>query len=100
MTFWLGHQKLPIVKKVKHVGIINSPIDKEITKHISDKIGEGRRALISTYGLGSNRVQTSTKLRSKLYWSISVPTITYGMEVTEITDEAISLLENSHWAAA
>ncbi len=26
--------------------------------------------------------------------------ITYGLEVTEITDEAINMLENSHWASA
>lgn len=100
MTFWLGRQKLPIVKKAKHVGIINSPIDKEITKHVGDRISAGRRAFIATHGLGSQRVQTSTKLRSKLYWSISVPIITYGLEVTEITDEAINMLENSHWASA
>ena len=98
--FWLGNNKIPIVTHSKHLGIIVSNSIKSTNEFISNKIHDGRRALIAMRGVGSKKVPMSTKVSSKLYWSVSVPIITYGLEVTPVSNECISRLEEAHWSVA
>ena len=99
-TFWLGNDILPIRNHVKHLGIIISNSPQGIVEHINDKITDGRKVMVAMKGIGSSRVPLSTKACSKLYWSVAMPTVTYGLEVTEIPEIAFKKLEDAHWSIA
>ena len=100
VTFWLGKEVLPVVHKCKHLGTIMTPHVKEEVKFVKDNIRRARRTLLAVNGIGSNRVPMSTRNMSKLYWSLCVPTMTYGTEVLCLGSEARADLESAHWAVA
>ena len=46
--------------------------------------------------MGSEYLPVSTKIQSNVYWSVAIPTITFGCEVMEINDGIVENLENGH----
>jgi hypothetical protein len=99
-TFWLGEENIPIVNKAKHLGIMNYVKNKDESKYIIEKVCEAKRSFIAAKGLGNNCVPLSTTISSKLYWSICVPIVTYGMEISIISNECMNILEDMHWSVA
>ena len=63
---------------------------------ILDRIGAGRRAFYSVYSLGSAAVPVTPKISSKLYQSIAMPKMTYGLEVLTTVPSHIDKLERTH----
>ena len=63
---------------------------------IQDRIGAGRRAFYSVYGLGSAAVPVTPKISSKLYWSIAMPKMTCGLEVLTTVPSHLDKLERTH----
>ena len=60
------------------------------------RVGSGRNMLFASRGLGSTSVPMAPNVLSRLYWSIAVPKMTYGLDVTPISDSCIETLENAH----
>ena len=56
----------------------------------SEKIGAGKAALSAARGLGSHNVPVTPCALSKLYWSVSVPKMRYGYEVTPVSNTNLS----------
>ena len=63
---------------------------------LHERIGAGRYALPAARGLCSPRQPVPPTILSKLYWSISVPKMTYGLEVVPTNDYMIEELDKAH----
>ena len=82
--------------KCKHMGITlvtETGMSKNVT---CARVGSGRNMLFASRGLGSTSVPMAPNVLSRLYWSICIPKMTYGLDVTPITDSGIETLENAH----
>jgi hypothetical protein len=51
-------------------------------------------------GIGNCRVPVTTAVASKLYWTVSVPRLTYGIAVADVPEGAIDSLEQHHGSVA
>ena len=85
-----GGNELKPKTEGKHMGVIQM---KEVC---AKRIGKGKQALYAGLGLGSRSVRTSPNTLSRVYWSISIPKMLYGVEVTPLSDEDVSDLEQAH----
>ena len=47
-------------------------------------------------GIGSKRVPMNPAVMSKVYWSVSIPRMLYGIEVVPLSDKDINDLEKAH----
>lgn len=98
--FWLGNEKIQTKDKCKHLGTVVANAAKNVEKDVSDAMYRGKQALYSLRGIGSASVPTSTLVMSRLYWSVCVPVITYGCEVTTLSEQSRTVLESGHWEIA
>ena len=62
----------------------------------NEKIGAAKSVVYSAKSLGSAQVPVSPKALSNIYWSIAIPRMLYGLDVTAVNDKCICSLENSH----
>ena len=79
-----------------HMGIILSSSKECELSFIKDKIKKARNAFFAVQGLGNRRLPTTPKVASKLYWSISIPILSHGLEIIEITKPIMQSLEQAH----
>ena len=98
--FWLGSEEIPIVECAKHLGSLLYKSNKHVMEYVEGRVYKGKQAIMSVQGLGSTHVPTSVKLRSKVYWTVSVPMITFGHEVMEVSQSCLNYLEDNHWKIA
>ena len=55
-----------------------------------------RAILMAARGLGSVQVPTPPSVLSHLYWSVAVPKMTYGLDITPTDESQIEVLEKYH----
>ena len=82
--------------KSKHLGIT---LCNGNTFKVTDCKSRGtaaRAILMAARGLGSMQVPTPPSVLSHLYWSVAVPQMTYGLDVTPTDDSQIEILEKFH----
>ena len=79
----LGDDKIDVTKNEGHVGVILTESKSSVDEFIKDRISKCRRTFYSIQNLGSYRVPTPPSVLSKLYWSICVPKMIYGLENTD-----------------
>jgi hypothetical protein len=96
-TFWLGRNMVNVSNSCQHLGTTMSSSKKQSEKSVSDCIYRCKQAFYSLLGLGSRRVPAGVLLLSKLYWSICIPTLTYGCEVLTYTEQSKQSMEKVHW---
>ena len=91
-----GESTLEIVDKYKHLGVVKHN-DKVSSKEImSERIGLGRSALLAARGIGSDRVPTNPAVLNRIYWSVCIPRMMYGVEVVPLSENDVVDLENAH----
>ena len=91
-----GNSPLEIVDKYKHLGIMKHNDKVSSREIISERIGLGRSALMAARGIGSDRIPTNPAVLNKIYWSICIPRMMYGVEVVPLTEKDVMELENAH----
>ena len=95
-NFSLGNNKLAIVESAVHLGIPLSDNPALVKKHYEDRIGRGRRSVYATHGLGSLTIPVPPSVSSKIYWSVSVPQMLYGIEVVPLNRSLSEVFEKNH----
>ena len=95
-----GNEILNQSKTCKHMGVILCTDSRLQREKCSEKIGAGKTALSAARGLGSHNVPVTPCVLSKLYWSVSVPKMTYGYEVTPVSNTNLNELEDAHRQSA
>ena len=58
--------------------------------------GKVRSVLSSAQGLGDSLINVSPMAMSKIYWSVAIPKLTYGLDVTHVDDRCMEKLESIH----
>ena len=92
----LGPQQLEIVQSSKHMGITLCS-DKKLEQRILNKrISAAQCIVLASRGIGSYEAPVPPTIISQLYWSIGVPKMVYGLEVTPITDKHVNEIDGSH----
>ena len=98
--FFLGNENLNVVKKCSHLGTVMTFEPCHEKEFYKEKVYAGRQAMMAVNGIGSKRVPVSTKLLCNIFWSVSVPIITYGSEITPISSDTIEVIETAQWEIA
>ena len=92
----LGDRILQQVNSYKHMGITlcNDAALERLS--YAESIGEARSSLLAARGIGSSGVPVPASILSKLYWSVSMPRLTYGLEVKTVHETALYDLERAY----
>ena len=96
--FYIGKEKVAINKRGVHLGTVISSDIKQVELFVKEKVYKARKTLTAVKGLGSKRVPLNTVVMSKIYWSVCVPIISYGVEVMPMETGIRSCIESAHWA--
>ena len=96
ITVTLGDNVLKIVPSHKHFGVDLASKNDILDEIYNRKIGEAQKIFYTARGLGSHYNPVPTNVLSKLYWSVVIPKMTYGLEVRAISDTRVMEFENVH----
>ena len=55
----------------------------------AESIGEAMSSLLVVRGIGSPGVPVPASILSKIYWSVSMPRLTYGLEAKSVHETAL-----------
>ena len=80
----------------KHMGVMLCTDKNSEKLAIEERIGKARGSLMAARGIGSRSVRVPPTALSKLYWSVSMPKLCYGLDVTNIDNSNMTLLETNH----
>ena len=80
----------------KHMGVMLCTDKKSECIAFEERVGSAKSVLMAARGMGNDFVPMAPSILSKLYWSMCIPKLVYGLEVTHVDDENICLLETAH----
>ena len=83
-------------KESKHMGVTLTTEKKSVPSICQKRIGKGKFALLSGFGLGGSSVRTSPNTMSKIYWGVAIPKMLFGIEVTPTDETCLEMLEDNH----
>ena len=87
---------IELVDSYKHVGITLCTNRSAMKLYVSKRISSAQTKLLAARGLGSHNIPVGVSVLNKIYWSVVIPSLTYGFDVQPIEDSDISDLEASH----
>ena len=91
-----GNCALELVDKNRHLGIVLHNKNVPSSKIMDTRIGEGRASLLAARGMGSKRIPVNPIVLSRIYWSVSIPRMLFGVEVVPINANDCQELEKAH----
>ena len=83
-------------EECKHMGTILLPDNKNEIEVCQKRISKAKNAIFAGLGLGGSNVTTSPTTMSKIYWSVAVPKMMYGIETTPLSNKCLDLIETAH----
>ena len=92
-SFKLGKDKVDEKLEYDHVGVKVCILAGDNSR-VEEKIGKGRRTLNATSGLGIRKNGLSMKTCNLIFWTVVVPTLTFGSEIWCINDREVELLQS------
>ena len=92
----LGDKEISVVSECRHMGITLTTQRMLYKKAIQERIGAGKSTLLAARGIGSHSQPVTPTVLSKVYWTISVPKMTYGVEVVPIDEANLNDIETGH----
>ena len=100
MSLRLGSHELEVVGSDKHLGIPLSPSKSTLDTYICGLVSKGRRCFYASLSLGNRFNPVPPLILSRLYWSIVIPSMTYGLELVNLSHGAEWALEAAHLSMA
>ena len=91
--FKLGKEKVYEKLEYDHVGVKACTLTNDNSR-VEEKIGKGRRVLNATSGLGIRKCGITMKTCNLIFWTVVVPTLTFGCEIWPITDKDVEKIQN------
>ena len=92
----LGGTPLKIVNSASHMGITLCT-DRKLEQTIIDRrISAAQSIVLSARGIGSAEAPVPPTILSHLYWSVGVPKLVYGLEVTPISNKHVDEIDVAH----
>ena len=93
----LGNTPIPRLDTMKHVGTIMTTANDGVMENIESRITKCRRCVFGFQSMGSRRYPINPISLSKVYCSVSLSKLLYGMEVMDISKREMEALEACHW---
>ena len=100
MKIEMGGEPLKLVQSSKHMGVKLCTDRASARQAIEKRIGASRAVLYAARGMGSAQVPVPPTVLSKVYWSVAIPKMTYGLEICPLVSSDINDLESAHCANA
>ena len=91
--FKLGSEKVEEKCEYDHVGF-KACIFKDNNSRVEEKIGKGRRTLNAASGLGIRKSGITLKTCNLIFWTIVIPTLTFGCELWYVNDNDLEKIQN------
>ena len=91
-----GNKVLSPQRKCKHMGVLLHNEPKIASTEVNRRIGVAKSTLGAARGLGSWNIPCDPQVLSKIYWSVVIPQMLYGYDVTPISSSNVSMLEDAH----
>ena len=92
----MGGTVVKHVKSWEHVGVTLCTDMAEHKADIKKRVNKAQGKLLASKGIGSHSIPVSVTVLSHIYWSVSVPSLTYGYDVLPLSESDIALLDNAH----
>jgi hypothetical protein len=96
----LSGTALNITRSSKHLGVPLAVDTGSLDAIIEEGISKGRRSFYASLALGNRYNPVPPLTLSNLYWSVSVPQMTYGLELVNLSVNARHALNSVHLTAA
>ena len=90
--FKLGRDKVMEKLEYDHVGVKACTIVDD-NDRVEEKVGKGRRVLNATSGLGIRKSGITIKTCNLIFWTIVIPTLTFGCEIWPVKDKDVEKLQ-------
>ena len=92
----LGQSHLAIVKSSRHLGV-KLCTDRGTSKQVlTDHIAASRKTVFAVRGIGSHRVPINPAILTKIYRSVTLPKMLYGIEVIPVNNSMLQEFELAH----
>ncbi len=97
---YLAGEAIPKVKTAKHLGTLL------VTKGTNDidftegRIASARRCICGFMSIGSRTTPINPLSGTRVYSSMPLSRIMYGLDVSDISPDSLKCLENTHWEMA
>ena len=96
----LGRSIIKPQSSDEHMGVfIGLDMDQE-KKYIQKRIQKARQAFFMSQAIGSRSCPMSPVAMSKLYWTVCIPRMTYGLEVLPLHNSSVENMELAHGSMA
>ena len=91
--FKLGREKVVERVEYDHVGVKACTLVNDNSR-VEEKIGKGRKVLNASSGLGIRKSGLTMKTCNMIFWTVVVPTLTFGCEIWPVKDKDVEKLQN------
>jgi endonuclease/exonuclease/phosphatase family metal-dependent hydrolase len=95
-TFSIGNSCINVTAAHEHVGTILAPSKQGTIEYVKKRVEACSKPGYAIMSLGSKSAPMTPKSASTLYWSVCAPKLTYGYQVMDIPQEAMSTTESFH----
>lgn len=92
----LGRDIVKVEKCEKHLGVALTSENGSVNKFIKNRISSCKTICHGIKGIGSKLVPVSPMTATKLYNTVCLTKLCYGMEIMNVDDETINMLESFH----
>ena len=92
----LGDNVLPQLKGCVHVGVPLSENQNWLDAFIQKRILKGERSVFAVMSMSTTDYPIPPNTLSKIYWSMSVPQIAYGLNMAMLSSTHFQMLETAH----
>ena len=96
----MGSSELEISNCEKHLGVALANSDKHEETFIEGRIKSCKSILYGIKAIGSKRVPVTPVISSKLYNSVCIPKLLYGVEVMNVSEGSLDKVTTFHCHAA
>ena len=96
----LGDQDIELVKVDKHLGVPLVSEASELDSVIDACISKGKRTFHASLALGNRFQPVPPLVLSRLYWSVAVPQMSFGLELLHMSPGALHEIESAHMRIA
>ena len=87
---------IDVKQSFKHVGVILCTTRKEEKIALEKRISAARKVVLASRSIGSLTVPVPPSTLSKMYWSVAIPKMVYGLDVSPLSENDICDLEAAH----
>ena len=92
----MGGVPVKCVTAWKHVGVTLTTSTAEHKLTLQKRIAKAKEKVLASRGIGGQSLPAPVVVTSHLYWSVCIPSLTYGFDVLPLSESDLCELESAH----